>query len=600
MTAGRTPSSAAAGTLPEDSRRLPVLQGVLPIRGNQMLGNVLAGITLAALGIPEVLGYAKIAGMPVVTGLYTILLPMAVFALVGSSRHLVVGADSATAAMMAAGLAALAATGSPRYVGLAGLVALIAAALLLLARLVRLGFLADFLSRTVLIGFLTGVGIQVAIGQLAEMLGVHASGSTTVTRLIGTVRALASVHWPTVAVSASVIILVVGVRAVMRRIPGALIAVVGAIVVSRLVHLDRHGVAVLGAVPKGVPALHLPTVSAHAAAGLIGTAAGIFVVILAQSSATARAYAAKYDETFDENVDLVGLGLANAAAAVTGTFVVNGSPTKTEMVDSAGGRSQLAQLTTSVVVLVVLLFLTGPLAYLPLAVLATIVFLIGVEMVDVRGMRRILTVRRDEFLIALLTAAAVVFIGVEQGIVLAIVASVVDHLRISYAPRNSILVPASAGHLTAQPVSADARTVDGLVIYRFAATLYYANAHRLLDDVRRIMAGSPPPRWFCLDCVAVADVDFTAAAGLRRAAAQITAKGGRLVLSDVSDRVRQELDRYGITDLLGADAYYPTPSDVLHAFPRTERTGEQAVGGPSSNEQRDQEAGRSAAGRREQ
>jgi sulfate permease, SulP family len=590
MTAGRTPSSAAAGTLPEDSRHLPVLQGVLPIRGNQILGNVLAGITLAALGIPEVLGYAKIAGMPVVTGLYTLLLPMAVFALVGSSRHLVVGADSATAAMMAAGLAAMAAPGSPRYVALAGLVALIAAALLLLARLVRLGFLADFLSRTVLIGFLTGVGIQVAIGQLAEMLGVHASGSSTVSRLIGTVRALASVHWPTVAVSASVVVLVVGFRLITRRIPGALVAVVGAIAVSRLVHLDRHGVAVLGAVPPGLPALHLPTVSAHAAAGLIGTSAGIFVVILAQSSATARAYAAKYDETFDENVDLVGLGLANAAAAVTGTFVVNGSPTKTEMVDSAGGRSQLAQLTTSLVVLVVLLFLTGPLAYLPLAVLATIVFLIGVEMVDVRGMRRILAVRRDEFLIALLTAAAVVFIGVEQGIVLAIVASIVDHLRIGYAPRNSVLVPASAGHLTAEPVSADARTVDGLVIYRFAATLYYANAHRLLDDVRRVMAGSPPPAWFCLDCVAVADVDFTAAAGLRRAAAQITAKGGRLVLSNVSDRVRQELDRYGITDLLGADAYYPTPIDVLHAFPGTEGTARP----------HDREADRSAAGRREQ
>lgn len=306
MTAGRTPSSAAAGTAPRRPRRLPVLQGILPIRGNQVQANVLAGITLAALGIPEVLGYAKIAGMPVVTGLYTILLPMAVFAVIGSSRHLVVGADSATAAMMAGGLAALAARGSSAYVGLAGLVALITAALLLLARLIRLGFLADFLSRTVLIGFLTGVGIQVAIGQLAEMLGIHTSGSTTVARLIDTLRGLGSVHWPTIAVSASVIVLVFGFRAVTRRIPGALVAVVAAIVVSKLVHLSRHGVAVLGAVPKGVPSLHLPTLSAHAAAGLIGTSAGIFVVILAQSSATARAYAAKYDENFDENVDLVG------------------------------------------------------------------------------------------------------------------------------------------------------------------------------------------------------------------------------------------------------------------------------------------------------
>src|SRR5215469_10549623 len=201
---------------------LPVLQGVLPIDRARVWPDALAGVTLAAVGIPEVLGYAKIAGMPLVTGLYTLLLPMAVFAVLGSSRHLVVAADSATAAILAAALAGLAAPGSDRYVRLAGLAALMTGGMLLAARLARLGFLANFLSRTVLIGFLTGVGIQVAAGQLPDMLGVHAAGQSTVPKLLNTVRALPHVHWADVAISAGVIVVVIVARQVTRRIPGPL------------------------------------------------------------------------------------------------------------------------------------------------------------------------------------------------------------------------------------------------------------------------------------------------------------------------------------------------------------------------------------------
>jgi MFS superfamily sulfate permease-like transporter len=317
-------------------------------------------VTLAALGIPEVLGYARIAGMPVVTGLYTILLPMALFALLGSSRHLVVGADSATAAILAAGLLGQAAGGSQRYVALAGLAALLTGVMLLLARVIRLGFLANFLSRTVLVGFLTGVGVQVAVGQLPEMLGVHSGGSGTVGKVQGLLSHLESVNGPTVVVSVAVIVVVVGMRLVTRRIPGALLAVVTGILVSRLADLPARGVAALGPVPQGLPHLATPPIDRGAAVALLGTSVSMFVVILAQSSATSRAYAARYEENFDENADLVGLGVANVGAACTGTFVVNDSPTKTEMVDGAGGRSQLAQLTTVVAVLIVLLFLTGP------------------------------------------------------------------------------------------------------------------------------------------------------------------------------------------------------------------------------------------------
>ncbi len=550
-----------------DRHRLPVLQGVLPLGRSALFGDVLAGVTLAALGIPEVLGYAKIAGMPVVTGLYTIVLPMALFALLGSSRHLVVGADSATAAILAAGLAGSAAAGSAGYVALAGLAALITGVLLLLARLIRLGFLANFLSRTVLIGFLTGVGIQVAAGQIGQMLGLASSGNGTIGELADLARQAGDLNVPTVTVSLVVVLLVVGVRRITRRVPGALIAVVGAILLSRILGLESRGVKTLGHVPQGLPHLSLPTLSLSAATALLGTAVSMFVVILAQSSATSRAYAAKYEEGFQENTDLVGLGAANIAAAFTGTFVVNGSPTKTQMVDSAGGRSQLAPLTTSLLVLLVLLFLTGPLAFLPLAVLATIVFLIGIELIDIQGMKQILAVRPEEFVVAALTAAAVILIGVEQGIIFAILASIIDHLRHSYLPHSTVLVPDGADRWRSTPASAGHRTTKGLVIYRFGSSLYYANAHQLLADVTAFTQDGTRLTVFCLDTVAIGDVDFTAAAVLRRVHCQLGTRDARLVLAQVSDPVRAQLDRYGITNLIGADGYFPALHDVMTAYP---------------------------------
>src|SRR5436190_12715540 len=241
------------------TRRLPVLEGVLPIERSELNPAIVAGITLAALGIPEVMGYTKIAGMPVVTGLYTILIPIAVFACLGSSRHLVVGADSATAAIMAAGLAGLAPLASPDYVSLAGITAILCAGLLLLARLIRLGFLADFLSRSVLIGFLTGVGIQVAMGQLAGMLGVPGGTGGTLPKFFGTLEQIPDTSLATLAVSASVLGIILGLKAIDKRIPGALIAVVGSIVVSSTFDLSTHGVAILGPVPGGLPKFGVPS-----------------------------------------------------------------------------------------------------------------------------------------------------------------------------------------------------------------------------------------------------------------------------------------------------------------------------------------------------
>jgi high affinity sulfate transporter 1 len=542
------------------------MRGVLPIERSRVPAEVLAGFTLAALGIPEVLGYARIAGMPVVTGLYTMLLPLAVFAVLGSSRHLVVAADSATAVILAAALTGLAVAGSERYVRLAGLAALLVAGMLLLARLTRLGFLANFLSRTVLVGFLTGVGIQVAVGQLPDMLGVTAAGQETLTKLLGVVRALPDTHRPDVAVSIGVIVIVLAARRITRQVPGPLIAVIIAIIVSWAADLTSRGVAVVGPVPHGLPALGLPALGWHDAAALLGAAVSMFVVILAQSAATSRAYAVKYEETLSQDTDLVGLGAANVAAAFSGTFVVNGSPTKTQIVDSAGGRSQLAQLTTAGLVLIALLLLTKPLAYLPNAALAAVVFLIAIDLIDVGGMRRILAVRKPEFAVALLTTAAVVALGVEYGIAVAVVASVVDHLRHSYSPRNYVLVKSPAGHWQPTEVMPGARTEEGLVVYRFGTSLYYANAPKLLEDVATLVGHGDQLRWIVLDCTAIGDVDYTASVVLSRIVEHVHRQHIRFAVSTVPGPVRQQLDRYGISAVLGPGAYYDTPGEALEAF----------------------------------
>jgi SulP family sulfate permease len=549
---------------------LVILGGILPLDRSRLPMDIIAGVTLAALAIPEVMGYTAIAGMPVITGLYTILIPMALYALFGSSRHLVVGADSATAAIMAAGLVSMAKTASPEYVAYAGILALMAAILLILARLIRLGFIADFLSRTVLIGFLTAVGIQVAIGQISGILGIPGGGADPVGNLIADFKQLAQTNVYTLVVSIVVLFIILGFRKIDKKIPGALIAVIAAIVVSYLVNLNSHGVAVLGAVPGGLPAFGLPadgTLNVTTFGHLLPIAFSMFIVILAQSAATSRAYAAKYDESLNENVDLVGLGLANIAAGFSGTFVVNGSPTKTQMVDSAGGRSQLSTLTTSIIVLIVLLFLTRPLAYMPKAVLSAVVFLIGVELVDIKGMRDIYHQRPAEFWVALITSLVVIFIGVEQGIFLAIGLSILIHTRHGYKPKNTVLSADRSGRQRMLPVSTHAQIMPGLVIYRFNHSMYFANDEQFSREVIELVEKAQPHlAWFCIDTTAMDDIDYSAAAILRETYEILQKKEIRMVFAEADDHIKSELKRSGIINLVGDQGIYETINDVESAY----------------------------------
>jgi SulP family sulfate permease len=570
-------TATAGSRAAKAKRRLPILEGILPFDRARLPTEIIAGATLAALAMPEVMGYSKIAEMPVITGLYTLVLPMLAFAIFGSSRHLVVGADSATAALLAVGLGGIAAAGapgSPQWVAMAGLAALMCGVFMIIARIIKLGFIANFLSHSVLIGFLTGVGIQVALGQFGGLFGVSEGSGTTLQKFGNALHGIANgeASLPTLAVSITVLAVIVGLGKVNKKIPGALIAVVGMIILSYVFGFAARGITTVGTVPAGLPPIGLPAIPDGAwlssMQALLPVVFSMFILILAQSAATSRAYAMKYDDSFDENVDLVGLGLGNLAAGISGTFVVNGSPTKTEMVDSAGGRSQIAQVVTFAIVCVVLLFLTVALSYMPNAVLAAVVFLIGIKLVDYLGMGSIYRLRPLEFVVAFITAATVVLVGVEQGIILAIVLSLIVVLMHVYKPHDWVISLGPDGARNLGPVDNAVQAAPGLVVFAIGAELFYANAARFTEEVMQIIeSANPSLKWFALDAAAMGDLDYSGSDTVRQIVGELQRRDARLVLCSVDPAVRKLLDAYGLTKQIGPEYIFGTLQELVDAYP---------------------------------
>ena len=555
----------------DGKRRAPGLfRGLLPIRKSRIPRDALAGVTLAAMNIPQVLGYTRIAGTPVVTGLYTLLLPLLAFATFGSSRYLVVSADSATAAILAGGLSSMATVASERYVALAGLAALMTGACLFLARLLKLGFLADFLSQTVLVGFLTGVGFQVGIAVLGEMLGIEVHSNRSLGQLAEVASHLGAIYLPALGLSMAVVGCNLSFRRFAPKLPGPLIAVAGAITASAAFDFAGHGFAVIGPVAGGLPALRFPDVSWRDVGSLAPVVGSCFVMIIAQSAATARAYAVRHQQELDENADLVGLAAANVGAALSGTFVVDGSPTQTAMVERSGGRSQLAHLGTAAVVAIVLLFATGPLHYLPRCVLGAVVFTIAVGLVDVRGLRAIRRESPGEFRLAVTAAAIVVAVGVEQGILLAMILSLLRIVSHSYQPHTAVLVNEEK-EWRLRPAVPGTMTEPGLVLYRFGAPLFYANASRFSGEIRGLVEGAESPvRWLLVDAGPITHIDYTAARGVRQLKQFLDRRGVRFAIAHVGSDLRADLDRHHLTESIGAERLFDTFHEALDVIHRAE------------------------------
>jgi MFS superfamily sulfate permease-like transporter len=541
----------------------------------------MAGIALAAMDIPQVLGYSKIAGMPVITGLYSLLLPLVAFAVFGSSRYLVVAADSATAAIFAGGVSGMAMPAEARYVALAGIVALLTAAVLLLARLLRLGFIADFLSRTVLVGFLTGVGLQVGISVLGEMLGVPVDSRQPAVQLWEVLRGLPRAYLPTVVLAASVLGFVLVLRRFAPKLPAALVAVVAAISASAALNFAGHGIATIGPVVGGLPhlglmgLLSLREMSWKEAETLVTVSVSCAVMILTQSAATSRVYAAKHYQEVNENIDLFGLSAANAAAALTGGFVVNGSPTQTAMMEDAGGQSQMAQVTTAAVVGLVLLFLTGPLQYLPTCVLGVLVLLVALRLIDLEALKDIRSESPQEYALAVATAAVVLLVGVEQGIVLAMVVSLLRVVQHSYHPHSGVLIADEKGVWNLVPVAPNVVTEPGLVLYRFGAALFYANAGRFLEEISFVVQPMPSAvRWVVVDAEAMTHVDYSAARVVIALKRNLTEAGIELAFARLPWDLRSEFDRHHLTEAIGPARIFIRLHDAIAAFEGAEKPPE--------------------------
>ncbi|MGA3346351.1 MAG: SulP family inorganic anion transporter [Terracidiphilus sp.] len=560
--------------------------------------DVLSGVVLAAMDIPQVLGYSKIAGMPVVTGLYSLMLPLVAFAAFGSSRYLVVAADSATAAIFAGGMSGVATPAGAQYVALAGIVALLTAVLLLLARLLRLGFIADFLSRTVLVGFLAGVGLQVGISVLSEMLGVPAGSRRPLVQLWEVLRGLPQAHLPTVALSVSVLGFVLVLRRFVPKLPGALVAVVAAIAASAAWGFAGHGIATIGPVSRGLPhlglmaLLSLRSMSWKEAEQLITVSASCAVMILTQSAATSRIYAAKHNQEVNENNDLFGLSAANAAAALSGGFVVNGSPTQTAMMEDAGGQSQLTQVATAAVVALVLLFLTRPLEYLPTCVLGVLVFMVALRLIDLKALREIRLESPQEFALAVMTAAVVLLVGVEQGIVLAMVVSLLRVVQHSYHPHSGVLITDGGGSWKLVPVAPSVVTEPGLVLYRFGAALFYANAGRFLEEVSLVIQPMPSAvRWVVVDAEAMTHVDYTAARVVMALKKNLTEAGVELAFARLPWDLRSDFDRHHLMEAIGQGRIYDRLHDAIAAFEGSAKLSE-----PEASQARSDGAERGSGG----
>ena len=436
--------------------------------------------------------------------------------------------------------------------------------MLLLARVFKLGFLADFLSRTVLVGFLAGVGIQVGIAMLPDMTGLVANSHRAVEQLAELARGAGGIPGPTAALSATVVAIILIGHRYAPRIPVPMLVVLGAIGASFKWDFAARGIAVIGPVQIGLPSIGLPGVTWGDVLILLPIAASCFVMIMAQSAVAARAFAIRHGERVDADADILGLAMANASAGVSGAFIVNGSPTQTAMAERAGARSQLAQVMFAGVVALVLLFATGPLQFLPRCVLAAVVFTIAVGLVDLAGLAAIRRESPGEFALAVVTAAAVALIGVEQGILLAIALSLLRHVRHSYRPHTMLLAPDSAGQWVPKDVVPGMQTEPGLIVYRFGADLFYANEARFVDELERLVLQAPAPvHRLVVDASAITAIDYSAARAVRDLMKTLTARGVTVVFGRVSPYLRSDMDRHGITAALGPSRIFATLHEAL-------------------------------------
>lgn len=531
-------------------------------------GDVLAGVTVAAYLVPQVMAYATVAGLPPVAGLWAALVPMGVYALLGSSRQLSVGPESTTALMTATALAPLVVGDPARYAAMAAMLALLVGAICLVAGLCGLGFLADLLSRPVLVGYMTGVAVIMISGQLDKVSGVEVTGDEFVDQIRSFASGLGSVHVPTVVLSAAVLALLLLLYRIAPRFPGPLVAVLAATAVVWLFSLDDKGIRVVGGIPAGLPVPTLPPVAMTELLALAIPAAGIAVVAFSDNALTARTFAARKGDTIDASAELRALGICNLTTGVTQGFPVSSSGSRTALGDTVGSRTQLYSLVMLATVLLVMLAGRDLLEHFPMAALGALVVYAALRLIDAAEFRRLARFRRSELFLAVATTVAVLGFGVLYGVLVAIALSLMDTLRRIARPHDSVLgyVPGVAGMHDVDDYP-DARPVPGLVVYRYDAPLFFANAENFRERaLAAVEAADGPVEWFVLNAEAQVDPDLTAVDALEQLRRDLTARGIVFAMARVKSDLRDDLVAAGFIDRVGADRIFPTLPTAVEAF----------------------------------
>ncbi|WP_134554934.1 SulP family inorganic anion transporter [Pseudomonas aeruginosa] len=526
------------------ARWVPGLDSLLHYRRAWFRPDVQAGLSVAAIQIPTAIAYAQIAGFPPQVGLYACILPMLIYALIGSSRQLMVGPDAATAAMVAAAITPLAAGDPQRLVDLSMIVAIMVGLFSIAAGLARAGFIASFLSRPILVGYLNGIGLSLLVGQLGKLFGYEAATSGFVAGILALLENLLHIHWPTLILGSLSLLLMVLLPRRFPQLPGALCGVLLASLAAALLGLDRYGVELLGEVPAGLPQLSWPQTSLEELKSLLRDATGITVVSFCSAMLTARSFAARHGYSINANHEFVALGLANIGAGVSQGFAISGADSRTAVNDMVGGKTQLVGVVAALVIAATLLLLNKPLGWVPMPALGAVLLLAGWGLIDVQALKGFWKLSRFEFSLCLLTTVGVLSVGVLPGIFVAVSIAVLRLLYYTYRPSDAVLgwMHGIDGQVELAKYP-QATTLPGLVIYRFDAPLLFFNADYFKQRVLAVVDGSERPNAVLLNAEAMTNLDISGLATLHEVQQILKAQGVHLSLARVTGQTLDLLQR---------------------------------------------------------
>jgi len=550
---------------------IPGLQAVRTYQPAWLSKDIVAGLVLASLLVPQGMAYAQLAGLPPETGLYTSILCLVAYAVFGPSRILVLGPDSALGSMIAATVLPLAlANGDPdSAVAYASVLALMVGALMLIGARAGLGFIADLLSKPTQIGYMNGLALTIFIGQLPKLFGF----STDADGLVGETQAFVQGVADGLAVPAAAgiglfsIALMVVLGRFLPKVPAVLVAVIAAMVLVVVLDLGPPEVSLVGVLPSGLPPFTIPRVTLAELPLLLAGAFGIAVVSLADTISTSSAFAGRTGQEVQANQEMIGIGTANVAAGLFTGFPVSTSGSRTAVAERAGAKTQLTGLVGAAVIVAMLVIVPGLMQWLPQPTLAAVVIVASMSLADIPATRRLWRQRKSEFGLSLAAFLGVAFLGVLPGIAVAVTLSILWVFRQAWNPYRTQLgdVPDVAGYHDIR-MYPDAIQLPGLVIYRFDGPLIFANANIFKAEIRHLAHADPPPRWIIVAAEPITSVDTTAADMLEELDGELDAKGINLVFAEMKDAVRQEIRHYGMSWLADGDAFYPTVGTAVKAY----------------------------------